>query len=208
MRRLFVCAMWAAGVLGAQDKAAPAEELSGSIELGYRFLAGPGGSLDTYRSIVNLGRGPKLVNADFSVAGPGYKVFDSLRVRATSWGDEPYSTLHVDAEFGRDVALLTKLDFHTGTASTLAAIPGSAFQQFITRWQVGKDIYYAGLENGTSLAAPLFFAGKAETIDLCSVSACFPHVITYPEPGLGGNQETGSVRNRVSSLASSKPSPR
>jgi len=36
-----------------------------------------------------------------------------------------------------------------------------------------------------------------QTIDLCSVSACFPHVLTYPEPGAGptftGKAETGSI---------------
>src|SRR5439155_12892144 len=32
------------------------------------------------------------------------------------------------------------------------------------------------------------------SVDLCSVSACFPHVITYPEPGFrGGHAETGSL---------------
>jgi hypothetical protein len=36
-----------------------------------------------------------------------------------------------------------------------------------------------------------FFAGQAQSIDLCSVSACFPHVIFYPEFGLGANTVTG-----------------
>ncbi|HMC72566.1 MAG TPA: hypothetical protein VKJ07_25660, partial [Mycobacteriales bacterium] len=44
---------------------------------------------------------------------------------------------------------------------------------------------------------PIFYAGKESTIDLCSVSACFPHVLTYPEPGTGptftGRAETGSI---------------
>src|SRR5260370_13265796 len=40
---------------------------------------------------------------------------------------------------------------------------------------------------------PIFYAVKAQSVDLCSVSACFPHVITYPEPGLGGSRENGSI---------------
>jgi hypothetical protein len=57
---------------------------------------------------------------------------------------------------------------------------------------MGNTIYYAAMET-TALNQPSFFAGKAQSVDLCSVSACFPHVITYPEPGLGGTAETGSV---------------
>src|SRR5207237_8202019 len=53
-------------------------------------------------------------------------------------------------------------------------------------------IYYAAMEN-TALNQPTFFAGKAQSVDLCSVSACFPHVITYPEPTFGGSAEPGSV---------------
>jgi hypothetical protein len=45
-----------------------------------------------------------------------------------------------------------------------------------------------------ALNQPSFYAGKAQSVDLCSVSACFPHVITYPEPLLGGSQETGSIQ--------------
>jgi hypothetical protein len=39
-----------------------------------------------------------------------------------------------------------------------------------------------------------FTALKAQSVDLCSVSACFPHVITYPEPDLGGSAEGGSIQ--------------
>jgi hypothetical protein len=39
-----------------------------------------------------------------------------------------------------------------------------------------------------------FYAGQAQSIDLCSVSACDPHVIYYPEaPATGGHTETGTV---------------
>lgn len=78
-------------------------------------------------------------------------------------------------------------------AGTATAIPGTAFLQYVTRWQMGNTIYYAAMEN-TPANSPMFFAGKAQSVDLCSVSACFPHVITYPEPNLGGTAETGSVQ--------------
>src|SRR5712691_6725008 len=58
---------------------------------------------------------------------------------------------------------------------------------------MGNTIHFAAVEN---MAAnnPIFYAGQAQSVDLCSVSACFPHVITYPEPGFsGGSPETGSI---------------
>src|SRR3989442_486667 len=58
---------------------------------------------------------------------------------------------------------------------------------------MGNIIYYGAMEN-TALNKPIFYADKAQSVDLCSVSACFPHVITYPEPGLGGIAESGSIQ--------------
>jgi hypothetical protein len=57
---------------------------------------------------------------------------------------------------------------------------------------MGNTIYYAAMSN-TVAKQPTFYAGKAQSVDLCSVSACDPHVITYPEPGLGATAESGSV---------------
>src|SRR5436309_946803 len=37
---------------------------SGNIEFGYRFVPNIDGSFNTYRSVVNLGEGPKLFGAD------------------------------------------------------------------------------------------------------------------------------------------------
>ena len=79
--------------------------------------------------------------------------------------------------------------------STIAAIPGATNVQYVTRWQMGNTVYYAAMEN-TAANQPIFYAGSQQTIDLCSVSACFPHVLTYPEPGAGtftGKVETGSI---------------
>lgn len=69
--------------------------LTGSIDLGYRWNTGPGGSLETYRSVVDLGSGPKLIGADFTITDPHRRWFDSIHVQAYDWSD-PYSTLRVD----------------------------------------------------------------------------------------------------------------
>ena len=78
---------------------------------------------------------------------------------------------------------------------TAPAITGSTNLQYVTRWQMGNTIYYAAMEN-TPTNQPSFYAGAAQSIDLCSVSACFPHVLTYPEPGAGtftGKTESGTI---------------
>jgi hypothetical protein len=90
---------------------------------------------------------------------------------------------------------LTVTDYVTDLSNptaTMAAIPGAALLEYVTRWQMGNTIYYAeavlgpgGIVQGA--------AGKAQSIDLCSVSACFPHVITYPEANLGGSSEPASI---------------
>ena len=77
-------------------------------------------------------------------------------------------------------------------SDTAAAVPGTVFDHYVTRWQMGNTIYYAAFQTDGS-GNQTFYAGAAHSVDLCSVSACFPHVITYPEPGLGGSAETGAV---------------
>ncbi len=88
----------------AQAATAPAESpvpvrenwLTGWVELGYRWNTGPAGSLETYRSVVDLGAGPKLVGTDFTILDPKRRLFDDVHVQAYDWTD-PYSTLRVDA---------------------------------------------------------------------------------------------------------------
>src|SRR5206468_3005571 len=75
---------------------------------------------------------------------------------------------------------------------TAGAVPGTLDLDYVTRWQMGNTIYYAAMQN-TAANQPSFYAGAAQSVDLCSVSACFPHIITYPEAGLGGHAETGKV---------------
>jgi hypothetical protein len=84
-----------------QKTASPAPStdqwLTGSVEFGYRWLTDIAGSLATYRSIINLGEGPKLFGLDFTVLDPKKRLFDRLNVRAYNWGGDPYNTAHIDA---------------------------------------------------------------------------------------------------------------
>jgi hypothetical protein len=72
--------------------------LTGWIDLGYVFIPGVGGSYDTYRSIIDVHQGPKLLGTEFTLADPKHHWFDTISVRATSWGAEPSSSVHVDAK--------------------------------------------------------------------------------------------------------------
>ncbi len=48
-------------------------------------------------SVVNLGSGPKLFGADFTLTDPKKHLFESMHVRASGWGGDPYGTFHLDA---------------------------------------------------------------------------------------------------------------
>ena len=73
-------------------------EITGWIDFGYRWRSSLNGSLETYRSVVDLGAGPKLFGADFTVLDPHKRVFDSLHVRASGWGGDPDALFHLDME--------------------------------------------------------------------------------------------------------------
>ena len=104
-------------------------------------------------------------------------------------------------------------DLSTGAVSSaLTNVTGSQFLQYVTRWLMcptnpntetnNCSIYYAMAEipAATGVNATVqYYAGAADSIDLCSVSACDPHAEYYPEsassslPNATGNSETGSV---------------
>ena len=83
----------------AEPSPIPAEPqgITGSIDFGYRWVTGVGGSLDTYRSVVNLGQGPKLFGLDLTFESASRRWFDRINVRGSNWGGDPYNTAHVDA---------------------------------------------------------------------------------------------------------------
>ena len=78
----------------------PEQWITGSFDFGYRWVSDVRGSLPTYRSIVNLGAGPKLTGLDLIIkipeANPIYKLVDRIDARAYAWGGDPYNTAHID----------------------------------------------------------------------------------------------------------------
>jgi len=70
---------------------------------------------------------------------------------------------------------------------------------YVMRWVGPKEksptgaqnpIYYAAVEI-TPSGTPAFFAGKARSVELCSVSGCFPHILEYPRPPQDGTLVKG-----------------
>lgn len=80
------------------ESPAPATEswINGSVDFGYRWLTNVNGNFQQYRSVVNLGEGPKLFGVDLTIQDPKKRLFDRIDTRAYGWGGDPYSTAHVD----------------------------------------------------------------------------------------------------------------
>jgi hypothetical protein len=85
------------------------------------------------------------------------------------------------------VADLTQLPAaHAATRGELA--------EYVTRWQIGNTLYYAEMSTAGNIADAQFAAGRVQSVDLCSVSACDPHVLVYPEgPSSTSSRETGTA---------------
>jgi hypothetical protein len=94
---------------------------------------------------------------------------------------------------GKTLTVTMKVADLTRPAATAARIVGTRYLDYVTRWQMGNTIYYAAMQMD-GFGQTTFYAGRAQSVDLCSVSACFPHVIIYPEAGAGGVAQSGAVR--------------
>lgn len=71
------------------------------VEVGYRWVSDVAGNRDVYRSMVNLGEGPKLMRSRLSMRSPlgSCGLFDRLDLSLNNWGGEPYNTMRL--ELGR-----------------------------------------------------------------------------------------------------------
>ncbi len=85
------------------------KKLSGEVDTGYRWVQDVGGNSNVYRSIVNLGEGPKLFTGNVVYRSPGGKYIDRFEIVANSWGGEPYNTGRLEAS--RAGAYRLRLDY-------------------------------------------------------------------------------------------------
>ena len=74
------------------------KKLNFSLEAGNRWVQDIRGSSDVYRSVVNLGEGPRLFGAEAHYVDPGGKYADRVDIYGSSWGGDPYNTTRVNAE--------------------------------------------------------------------------------------------------------------
>lgn len=77
----------------AAEATAPAGEppVAYSITFGYRGIPSRSGNFQTYRSIVDLGEGPKLFGLDFTYNRP-HRWADRVELQMNDWGGEPNTT--------------------------------------------------------------------------------------------------------------------
>ena len=105
-------------------------------EVGYRWVSDVAGSQDMYRSMINLGEGPKLLHSDLSLRakyGSG-GLFDRLDMSLDNWGGDPYSSMRLSMgrsdlyEFRADYRKFDYYNFIPTYANPLFA-QGSLFSQ-------------------------------------------------------------------------------
>ncbi|MGI8608063.1 MAG: hypothetical protein ACR2MY_02360 [Candidatus Dormibacteria bacterium] len=95
---------------------------------------------------------------------------------------------HRLAVSGQTLTITIKLAGNPNDASGAASAAGCGplcHVQYVTRWQMGTHLYYGMVENGPATGLG-YFAGETKTLDDCSVSACDPHMLTYPESSISG----------------------
>jgi hypothetical protein len=86
-----------------------------------------------------------------------------------------------------------------GKISADTSSTGAMALDWVVRWSglakkgetSSNPIFYIAAES--SGGSQTFYGGKAITVDLCSVSGCFPHAIDYPSPPLGGKAVSGKM---------------
>jgi hypothetical protein len=128
-----ILGLLAAGLAGraqqAQEPAAPEipspveeKKLSFSVEAGNRWVQDVRGSSDVYRSVVNLGEGPRLFGAQAQYVDPGGKYADRIDIHGYSWGGDPYNT----ARFSAEKKGLYSLDFDYRNVAYFNSLPSFA----------------------------------------------------------------------------------
>ena len=70
---------------------------SGEVEAVNRWVQDVGGSSDVYRSIVNLGEGPRITGGYLRYRNPTGKIADRFDFRGSAWGGDPYNTASLEA---------------------------------------------------------------------------------------------------------------
>jgi hypothetical protein len=122
---------------------------------------------------------------------PGDARYPVIGGKPVSGMDILHSSLSLSART-HTLTVTMKVANLRASSATAARIPGTQLLEYVTRWQMGKTLFYAGM-SATASGSRSFYAGRTKSVDLCSVSACFPHLLIYAEAGQGGRREKGKV---------------
>ena len=110
--------------------------------------------------------------------------------------------------------------------NAFSTVPGTTSLSYVTRWLMPSaakggvcslpastacTLFYAMAELTPATVAGgaptvQFYAGAAQSVDLCSVSACFPHVVYYPEtPSPAANSVSGTFDQSTGTISIQVP---
>jgi hypothetical protein len=82
-----------------------------------------------------------------------------------------------------------------GTIASAAQAAGASYGRLVVRWQMHNTLFHAGIDEDATGAMRTFYAGKTQSTDSCSVSACDPHTLDYVAPPLSGaTAATGTAK--------------
>jgi hypothetical protein len=120
-------------------------------------------------------------------------------------GDARYPVLGGAKLAGADIERLTMgrhgkslritVQLRHGTIGSAAQAAGASYGRLVVRWQMGNVLYHAGVDEDAASANRTFYAGRTQSTDSCSVSACDPHTLDYVAPPLqGGVAATGKAK--------------
>jgi hypothetical protein len=153
------------------------------IEIGYRWVSDTAGNKDMYRSMINLGEGPKVLRSRISMRsnyGSGI-LFDHLDLSLDNWGGDPYNTMRLNFgrtgayEFRADYRNLNYFNFVPAFANPLLA-KGQVLDQH------GQDVTF----RGTDIELKLFTTRKLRPyVGYSRSSGTGPAFATY---SLTGNE--------------------
>ena len=127
----------------ASTEAAPADQaapsagnvMTGSIDFGYRWRTDVGGNFNAYRSVVDLGEGPKVFGFDLRLDSPNRKYYDKITLFGLGWGGDPYSTVRLNAtkerlyDFYVDYRNIEYFNYLPSYADPLLAINGTMLDE-------------------------------------------------------------------------------
>ena len=120
-------------------------------------------------------------------------------------GDARYPVLGGKAVSAADIQRVTmarsgktlriQVTLKHGTLADAATAAGASYGRLVVRWQMGNTLYHAGVDEDAAGGNTSYYAGKTQSTDSCSVSACDPHTLDYvAPPQQGAAAATGSVK--------------